>query len=171
MLTKIVLIGPPGAGKSSVGRALSKEISMPFIDSDSEIEKVAGKTISEIFVDDGEQVFRKMEFEIVSKLLTDFTGVIALGGGAPITLETQQKLDSSDFPIIFIDVSISQAANRVGFNKDRPLLLINPRQQWLNLMNDRRPIYERLASEIVSSDNKKPVEVAKIISEKLKSKL
>jgi shikimate kinase len=112
-----------------------------------------------------------MEVEIVSKLLTDFTGVIALGGGAPITLETQQKLDSSDFPIIFIDVSISQAANRVGFNKDRPLLLINPRQQWLNLMNDRRPIYERLASEIVSSDNKKPVEVAKIISEKLKSKL
>jgi shikimate kinase len=144
---------------------------MPFIDSDSEIEKVAGKTISEIFVDDGEQVFRKMEVEIVSKLLTNFTGVIALGGGAPITLETQQKLESSDFPIIFIDVSISQAANRVGFNKDRPLLLINPRQQWLNLMNDRRPIYERLASEIVSSDNKKPVEVAKIISEKLKSKL
>jgi len=171
MLTKIVLIGPPGAGKSSVGRALSKELSMPFVDSDSEIEKVAGKTISEIFVDDGEQVFRKMEVEIVGKLLTDFTGVIALGGGAPITLETQQKLDSSDFPIIFIDVSISQAANRVGFNKDRPLLLINPRQQWLNLMNDRRPIYERLASEIVSSDNKKPVEVAKIISEKLKSKL
>ena len=171
MLTKIVLIGPPGAGKSSVGRALSKELSMPFIDSDSEIEKVAGKTISVIFVDDGEHVFRKMEVEIVSKLLTDFTGVIALGGGAPITLETQQKLDSSDFPIIFIDVSISQAANRVGFNKDRPLLLINPRQQWLNLMNDRRPIYERLASEIVSSDNKKPVEVAKIISEKLKSKL
>ena len=171
MLTKIVLIGPPGAGKSSVGRALSKELSMPFIDSDSEIEKVAGKTISEIFVDDGEQVFRKMEVEIVGKLLTDFMGVIALGGGAPITLETQQKLESSDFPIIFIDVSISQAANRVGFNKDRPLLLINPRQQWLNLMNDRRPIYERLASEIVSSDNKKPVEVAKIISEKLKSKL
>jgi shikimate kinase len=171
MLTKIVLIGPPGAGKSSVGRALSKELSMPFIDSDSEIEKAACKTISEIFVDDGEQVFRKMEVEIVSKLLTDFTGVIALGGGAPITLETQQKLESSDFPIIFIDVSISQAANRVGFNKDRPLLLINPRQQWLNLMNDRRPIYERLASEIVSSDNKKPVEVAKIISEKLKSKL
>jgi shikimate kinase len=171
MLTKIVLIGPPGAGKSSVGRALSKELSMPFIDSDSEIEKVAGKTISEIFVDDGEQVFRKMEVEIVSKLLTDFTGVIALGGGAPITLETQQRLESSDFPIIFIDVSISQAANRVGFNKDRPLLLINPRQQWLNLMNDRRSIYERLASEIVSSDNKKPVEVAKIISEKLKSKL
>ena len=171
MLTKIVLIGPPGAGKSSVGRALSKELSMPFVDSDSEIEKVAGKTISEIFVDDGEQVFRKMEVEIVGKLLTNFTGVIALGGGAPITLETQQKLESSDFPIIFIDVSISQAANRVGFNKDRPLLLINPRQQWLNLMNYLRPIYERLASEIVSSDNKKPVEVAKIISEKLKSKL
>ena len=171
MLTKIVLIGPPGAGKSSVGRALSKELSMPFIDSDSEIEKLTGKTISEIFVDDGEQIFRKLEVDVVSKLLTDFTGVIALGGGAPITMETQHKLESYDFPIVFIDVSISQAANRVGFNKNRPLLLINPRQQWLNLMNERRPIYERLATEIVSSDNKKPVEVAKIISEKLKSKL
>ncbi len=171
MLTKIVLIGPPGAGKSSVGRALSKELSMPFIDSDSEVEKIAGKKISEIFVDDGEQIFRKMEVDVVSKLLTDFSGVIALGGGAPITVETQHKLESCDFPIVFIDVSISQAANRVGFNKDRPLLLINPRQQWLNLMNDRRPIYERLATVIVSSDNKKPAEVAKIISEKLKSKL
>ena len=171
MLNKIVLIGPPGAGKSSIGRSLSKEMNMPFIDSDSEIEKIAQKRISEIFVDDGEQAFRKIELEVVSDLLRDFTGVIALGGGAPMNAEIQIKLEKSDFPVIFIDVSISQAANRVGFNKDRPLLLINPRQQWMNLMTERRPIYERLATNTVSSDNNKPAEVAKIIREKLVSKL
>ena len=171
MLNKIVLIGPPGAGKSSIGRSLSKEMNMPFIDSDSEIEKIAQKRISEIFVDDGEQAFRKIEVEVVSDLLKDFSGVIALGGGAPMNAEIQSKLEKSDFPVIFIDVSISQAANRVGFNKDRPLLLINPRQQWMNLMTERRPIYERLATNTVSSDNNKPAEVAKIIREKLVSKL
>ena len=171
MVNKIVLIGPPGAGKSSIGRSLSKEMDMPFIDSDSEIEKIAQKKISEIFVDDGEQAFRKIEVEVVSNLLRNFSGVIALGGGAPMNAEIQIKLEKSDFPVIFIDVSISQAANRVGFNKDRPLLLINPRQQWMNLMTERRPIYERLATNTVSSDNNKPAEVAKIIREKLVSKL
>ena len=171
MLNKIVLIGPPGAGKSSIGRSLSKEMDMPFIDSDSEIEKIAQKKISEIFVDDGEPAFRKIEVEVVSSLLRDFSGVIALGGGAPMNAEIQGKLEKSDFPVIFIDVSISQAANRVGFNKDRPLLLINPRQQWMNLMSERRPIYERLATDTVSSDSNKPAEVAKIIREKLVSKL
>ena len=171
MVNKIVLIGPPGAGKSSIGISLSKEMDMPFIDSDSEIEKIAQKKISEIFVDDGEQAFRKIEVEVVSNLLRNFSGVIALGGGAPMNAEIQIKLEKSDFPVIFIDVSISQAANRVGFNKDRPLLLINPRQQWMNLMSERRPIYERLATDTVSSDNNKPAEVAKIIREKLVSKL
>ena len=171
MVNKIVLIGPPGAGKSSIGRSLSKEMNMPFIDSDSEIEKIAQKKISEIFVDDGEQAFRKIDVEVVSNLLRNFSGVIALGGGAPMNAEIQIKLEKSDFPVIFIDVSISQAANRVGFNKDRPLLLINPRQQWMNLMSERRPIYERLATDTVSSDNNKPAEVAKIIREKLVSKL
>ena len=80
-------------------------------------------------------------------------------------------LEKADFPIIFIDVSISQAANRIGFNKDRPLLLINPRQQWMNLMSERRPVYEKLATDTVSSDSKKPHEVAKVIVEKIKAKI
>ena len=76
MLKRIVLIGPPGAGKTSIGKALAKELAISFIDSDSEIEKIAGKKISEIFVDDGEPAFRKMEVEVVSKLLATFSGVI-----------------------------------------------------------------------------------------------
>ena len=171
MFNKIVLIGPPGAGKSSIGKALAKELSLPFIDSDGEIEKSVGKKISEIFVDDGELHFRLLEVEKVKQLLQDFVGVISLGGGAPINSEISQILESADYPVIFIDVSIAQAAVRIGFNKDRPLLLINPRQQWMNLMNERRPVYEKLATDTVSSDNKKPHEVAKVIVEKIKAKI
>ena len=94
-----------------------------------------------------------------------------MGGGAPINPEIQKVLLNSEYPVIFIDVSISQAANRIGFNKDRPLLMINPRQQWLHLMSERRPIYEKLATITVSSDNSKPAEVAKTITDKIVSKL
>jgi shikimate kinase len=171
MTKKIVLIGPPGAGKTSIGKALSKELGLAFIDSDSEIERISGKTISEIFVDQGEAVFRKTEVETVTRILAEFEGVVALGGGAPINPEIQKVLLNSEYPVIFIDVSISQAANRIGFNKDRPLLMINPRQQWLHLMSERRPIYEKLATITVSSDNSKPAEVAKTITDKIVSKL
>ena len=171
MTKKIVLIGPPGAGKTSIGKALSKELGLAFIDSDAEIERISGKTISEIFVDQGEAVFRKIEVETVTRILAEFEGVVALGGGAPINPEIQKVLLNSEYPVIFIDVSISQAANRIGFNKDRPLLMINPRQQWLHLMSERRPIYEKLATITVSSDNSKPAEVAKTITDKIVSKL
>lgn len=171
MTKKIVLIGPPGAGKTSIGKALSKELGLAFIDSDAEIERISGKTISEIFVDQGEAVFRKTEVETVTRILAEFEGVVALGGGAPINPEIQKVLLNSEYPVIFIDVSISQAANRIGFNKDRPLLMINPRQQWLHLMSERRSIYEKLATITVSSDNSKPSEVAKTITDKIVSKL
>ena len=171
MLKKIVLIGPPGAGKSSIGKALAKELNLNFIDSDSEIEKISHKKISEIFVEDGEPAFRLLEVDVVRKVLSDFDGVISLGGGAPINKEIQEVLQDADYPVVFIDVSIAQAATRIGFNKDRPLLLVNPRQQWISLMNDRRPIYEKLASQTISSDNQKPHEVAKQISDKLKATL
>ena len=171
MTKKIVLIGPPGAGKTSIGKALSKELELAFIDSDAEVERISGKTISEIFVDQGEAVFRKTEVETVTRILAEFEGVVALGGGAPINPEIQKVLLNSEYPVIFIDVSISQAANRIGFNKDRPLLMINPRQQWLHLMSERRPIYEKLATITVSSDNSKPAEVAKTITDKIVSKL
>lgn len=171
MFNKIVLIGPPGAGKTSIGKALAKELKLSFVDSDTEIERVSNKKISEIFIDEGEAIFRKIEVEVVTKLLSEFEGVISLGGGAPINPEIQGFLTDAAYPVVFIDVSISQAANRIGFNKDRPLLLINPRQQWLQLMSERRPIYEKLANTTISSDNHKPSEVARKITDRIKSKI
>lgn len=160
---KIVLIGPPGAGKSTVGKALAKELDCGFVDSDKEIEVKNNKKIIDIFVEDGEAAFRVMEEAVVTELLREFQGVVALGGGAPMNQEIEKILSKASYSVVFLDVSISQAANRVGFNKERPLLLINPRQQWMNLMSTRRATYERLAKEIISTDSKKPIEVAKEI--------
>jgi len=159
-MPRAVLIGPPGAGKSSVARQLGRILDCQVVDTDSVIEKKSGKTISEIFVEDGEAQFREIEREVVLDEIKNNESVLALGGGSVLNAEVAQSLRDNSVPVIYLEVSISQAAPRVGFNKDRPLLTMNPRQQWLALMEVRRPIYEGLASFKVNTDNRKPVEVA-----------
>ena len=162
----IILIGPPGAGKSSIGKALAKKLSLNFLDSDKVVEEKSGKSIPEIFITDGEPAFREMEKAVVIDLIENQDGVIALGGGSVMDLEVSKRL----LPmanVVFLDVSISNAAPRVGFNRDRPLLLGNPRQQWIALMEKRRSTYEALAKARVSTDNKKPVEVVEEIVKEL----
>jgi len=162
----IILIGPPGAGKTSVGKALAKKLSLNFLDSDKVVEEKSGKSISEIFITDGEPAFREMERAVVVDLLESQDGVIALGGGSVMDLEVSKRL----LPmanVVFLDVSISNAAPRVGFNRDRPLLFGNPRQQWIALMEMRRSTYEALAKARVSTDNKNPVEVAEEVVKEL----
>jgi len=162
----IILIGPPGAGKTSVGKALAKKLSLNFLDSDKVVEEKSGKSIPEIFITDGEPAFREMERAAVIDLIENQDGVIALGGGSVMDLEVSKRL----LPmanVVFLDVSISNAAPRVGFNRDRPLLLGNPRQQWIALIEKRRSTYEALAKARVSTDNKKPVEVVEEIVKEL----
>ena len=148
-----ILIGPPGSGKSGVGRALAKAVGVGFIDSDNVVEKKSGRKISDIFVDDGEEVFRDLEFEVLTGALKDMNSVLSLGGGAPISERAQAALTETQFPIVFLDVSLSVAAPRVGFNRDRPLLLGNPRAQWQSLYDARRPIYEKLATIVIKVDS------------------
>lgn len=167
-MAAIVLIGPPGAGKTTVGKALSKRLNLKFVDTDYLIEQKDGRKIAEIFLESGEEAFRALEKQVVLDSLDETDAVISLGGGAVLDLDVQAKLRLQE-KVIFLDVSISNAAPRVGFNRDRPLLLGNPRQQWLGLMEKRRPIYESLATFTVNTDNRKAQEIAESLVETIKA--
>lgn len=157
-VNQFILIGAPGSGKTTVGRFLAKEIDEEFLDTDNLIELETGRTISEIFLEEGEAKFRIIEREIVLRTLREQAGVIALGGGSVLDPEVAGELRQRS-NVIYLEVTITNAAPRVGFNKERPLLLGNPRQQWLKLMEHRKPIYESLGKFRVSTDNRKPKEV------------
>jgi shikimate kinase len=152
-MKRVVLIGAPGSGKSTVGPALAKVLALDFIDTDQLIEEREGKAITDIFVVDGEPHFRAVELETLKDVLTMQDVVISLGGGAPISDLAQQLINSSESTVIFLDVSLATAAPRVGFNRDRPLLLGNPRAQWQALSDKRRPIYEALADVSIKVDD------------------
>lgn len=160
-MKRIVLIGPPGAGKSTVGKALADHLSLEFLDTDALIEQSTGKSITDIFVVDGEPIFRAIELEILASVLKSEGAVVSLGGGAPISDEAQALISKSDSHVIFLDVSLSTAAPRVGFNRDRPLLLGNPRAQWQALSDQRRPTYELLADQVIKVDD---MEISAIVS-------
>jgi shikimate kinase len=151
-MSRLVLIGAPGAGKSTVGKALSERLNREFLDTDALIQDSTGKTITDIFVVDGEEVFRAIELKVLADVLKSENTVISLGGGAPISEQAQKLITDSQSLVIFLDVSLATAAPRVGFNRDRPLLLGNPRAQWQALSDKRRPIYERLADVVIKVD-------------------
>ena len=165
MSEKVILIGPPGAGKSSVGKALGQRLSTNFADTDALVEKQSGLKVSEIFLDKGEPFFRELEREVVLREIASFDGVLALGGGAVMNADVEHALRQSQDPIFFLDVSLSNAAPRIGFNRDRPLLVGNPRAKWQELMNIRRPIYESLANHTVSTDSGTPSHIAQQIAD------
>lgn len=165
MNKSIILIGPPGAGKSTIGKQLARSLNCLFTDTDDIIEMKTGSSISQIFIDQGEPWFRELEVEVVLEAVAEIDGVLSLGGGAPLSQPAQDLLQIISIPIIFLDVSLATAAPRVGFNRDRPLLLNNPRATWQTLMEKRRPIYEALATHIVAVDGLSAKEVAAKIRE------
>ena len=163
----IIIMGPPGAGKSSTARALAELIGGEVIDTDLLVEEANGKRIPDIFTEDGEPYFREQEELAVDRAL-QITGsrrkIISLGGGAVLSATTRDRLKASGGRIVFLNVSISHAAPRIGFNRDRPLLVDNPRAKWVALMKDRLPIYESLADFVVDTDEKSAREVAQEIA-------
>ena len=167
-MTRIVLIGAPGSGKSTVGIALAAHLQWPFVDTDALIEMKESKKITDLFVDNGEEYFRHVEFETLKEVLEETSAVISLGGGAPISQPAQDALVASDSTIVFLDVTLATAAPRVGFNRDRPLLLGNPRAQWQALSDQRRPIYEKLATQSIKVDDMTVDEIIAIIESNLR---
>ncbi|NEE04030.1 shikimate kinase [Phytoactinopolyspora halotolerans] len=147
MSPRVVLVGAPGAGKSSVGRQLADRLGVTFRDTDTDVERTAGKPITDIFVEDGEPAFRSLERAAITAALREHDGVLALGGGAVTNPETRAEL--AGHRVVFLDVGLADAAARVGLNRDRPLLLESPRAQLKKLMDARRPLYQEVASATV----------------------
>jgi shikimate kinase len=155
---RLVLVGPPGSGKTTVGLLVARRLGEPFADVDDVVEQRAGKSIYDLFIDDGEAAFRELEREVCAQLLAAEPGVLSLGGGS--VLDPRTEADLAGLTVVFLDVAISDAAKRIGFAQSRPLLAVNPRAQWTQLMNQRRPVYERVATFTVDTAGRDSDEVA-----------
>jgi len=154
----IVLIGPMGSGKTTVGGLVAARLGTAVRDTDHDVEATAGRAISEIFVDDGEAAFRALERAAVAEALATHDGVLALGGGAVLDPGTRDLLAGHD--VVFLRVGLSDAVKRVGLGTSRPLLLGNVRGRIKALLDERTPIYESVATLVVETDGREPHEVA-----------
>jgi shikimate kinase / 3-dehydroquinate synthase len=158
---RVVLIGPMGAGKTTVGRLLAERWGVPFRDTDDDVERAEGRSISDIFVDSGEAHFRALEREAVAHALGEHVGVLAVGGGAVMTPETRSLL--AGHAVVFLRVGLSDAAARVGLGVSRPLLLGNVRGTLKTLLDERAPVYEAVSGASVDTDGRTPDEVADLV--------
>ncbi len=165
MSPRVVLIGPMGAGKSTVAALLADVWQVSARDTDTDVEMADGREISEIFVDSGEAHFRTLEAAAVADALAGHDGVLSLGGGAVLDPATRDLLTTHT--VVFLRVGLSEAVKRVGLGVGRPLLLGNVRSRIKTLLDERAPIYEAAATFAVDTDGRSPAEVAAEIQEKL----
>ena len=156
MRPALVLVGVMGAGKTTIGTLVADALGLPFRDTDDDIVAATGKPISDIFVDDGEVAFRDLERAEVARALAEEPGVVALGGGAVMDPLSEAAL--AGHTVVFLDVAIADASKRIGFDRSRPLLSVNPRSSWIAMMKARRPTYERVATVRVDTAGRTPHE-------------
>jgi len=164
-MPRIILIGLPGSGKSTVARALARITGMTVSDTDHLVEERAGKKISTIFEEDGEVFFRELEAVVVGEALNDESGILSLGGGTILNTGSRDAIKRSGACVIYLNISTQQADVRVGKNSDRPLLQGDSREKLEALQSERAPLYESLATFTIRTDSKKASEVADEIIE------
>lgn len=157
----LVLVGAPGAGKSTVGRVVAERLGIRYRDTDDDVVAAAGKPIADIFIDDGEEHFRDLERAAVLDALAAHDGVLSLGGGAVLSREVRRAL--RDQVVVLLVVDAATAARRVGLNRDRPVLALNPRSQLKLLLEDREPLYREVARASVRTAGRSPEEVSDMI--------
>jgi shikimate kinase len=153
----VVLVGPMGAGKSTVGALLAQRMGVVLRDTDDDIVASTGREVGEIFVDDGEPRFRDLERSAVRAALGEHTGVLALGGGAVLSPETRDLLQGHT--VVFLDVGLADAVRRVGLGTSRPLLLGNVRGRLKALLDERHPLYREVATLTVDTSGRTPEDV------------
>lgn len=158
MPPKVILIGPMGAGKSTVGHRLANRIGVAFRDTDADIAARAGKSVQDIFVEDGEPAFRALERDAVAVAIAEHDGVLSLGGGAVLDATTQDRL--TDQTVVFLNVGLADAVKRVGLGQGRPLLIGNVRGTIKKLLDERAPIYNAVATWVVDTDGRDAASVA-----------
>lgn len=161
----VVLVGPMGSGKTTVGRLVAQRAGCSFADTDALVEEEEGRSVSDIFVDEGEAYFRDVERRTVLAALGARDGVLSLGGGAVLDPDVRAAL--REVPVVFLDVGLADAARRVGLGQGRPLLLGNVRGRVKQLMDERRPIYLEVADHVVLTDGRTPEEVAAEVWQRL----
>ncbi|MER6676129.1 shikimate kinase [Streptomyces sp. NPDC000983] len=164
----VVLVGPMGVGKSTVGQLLAERLGVGYRDTDDDIVAEQGRTIAEIFVDEGEPAFRAIEKEAVRRALGEHDGVLALGGGAILDEGTRASL--AGLRVVYLSMDVEEAVRRTGLNAARPLLAVNPRKQWRELMDARRHLYEGIATAVVATDGRTPEEVTQVALDALELK-
>ncbi|SDG12378.1 shikimate kinase [Lentzea fradiae] len=164
MSPRCVVVGPPGAGKTTVSELLATRLGVPFRDVDADIVELAGKPISDIFTDDGEPAFRAMEEEAVAKALVEHEGVLALGGGAVLSAATRERL--REHTVVFLNVGMAEGVRRTGLSSARPLLSgVNPRATFKALLDARLPLYREVATVEVLTDSLDPEQVVDAVIE------
>ncbi|WP_338776446.1 shikimate kinase [Streptomyces sp. DG1A-41] len=161
----VVLVGPMGVGKSTVGRLLAERLGVSYRDTDDDIVADQGRTIAEIFVDDGESAFRAIEKRAVRRALAEHDGVLALGGGAILDAGTRALLAGQR--VAYLSMDVEEAVKRTGLNTARPLLTVNPHERWRQLAEARRHLYEEVATAVVPTDGQTPGGVAQAVLETL----
>ncbi|MEF9902615.1 shikimate kinase [Streptomyces sp. P9-A2] len=157
-----------GVGKSTVGQLLAEHLGVGYRDTDDDIVAGTGRSVAEIFVDEGESAFRALEKQAVRTALAEHEGVLALGGGAVLDADTRALLAGQR--VVYLSMDVEEAARRTGLNVARPLLAVNPRKQWRELMEARRPLYEEVATVVVATDGRTPEEVTRSALDALEMK-